>query len=84
MAAQRNCVLHTYRDIVCSWDRMVCGTGRGEEIQSNFRSSRKRESSRKGAIMDRAGAVLTSLLCSLQTDLLARAGGLDEPVDWNW
>lgn len=34
--------------------------------------------------MDRAGAVLTRLLCSLQTDLLARAGGLDEPVDWNW
>lgn len=37
-----------------------------------------------GPWADRAGAVFTSLLCCLQTDLLARAGGLDEQVDWNW
>lgn len=35
-------------------------------------------------VLSELGAAFTSLLCSPQTDLLARAGGLDEQVDWNW
>lgn len=71
------------RHIVCSWDRQR--RRHTEQLQLKWEkrvAGRGWLSSEPWA--ERVWAVFTSLLCSLQADLLVRAGGLDEQVDWNW